>query len=264
MITKIVSGGQTGAHQAALDVAIEEGIPHGGWIQKGRSTDGGTLPEKYQLKETATDSPTERTEKNVVDSDGTVMLCHGKLSEGSAFTQEMAEKHGRPFLHINLHKVNAFKAAEDISNWITQCDIKVLNVTGPEASRDPGIYEAVKKVLTTVLYLDHIRAHMPDPERLHPHLPRTVAEAVEYLQSELPLKDMALIAKMAEEELSYLHPTLGEYVRSRFGLLAENRRLMQSCRLRSGKNLDEDECSAFIVRELWKKLQASHRLRAVK
>jgi hypothetical protein len=91
-----------------------------------------------------------------------------------------------------------------------------------------------------------------------------VDEAVEYLMAELHLKDKAGIAKMTEEELTYLHPTLGQYVRNRFGLWAENRSLMQSCRLRSGRNLDEDECSAFIVKELWKKLQASHRLRVVK
>jgi hypothetical protein len=264
MITKIVSGGQTGADQAALDVAIEEGIPHGGWIPKGRKTEGGPLPEKYQLKEMPTADYPKRTEKNVVDSDGTAILSHGKLTGGSAFTAKMAVKHGRPFLHIDLHKVNAFKAAEDISNWITQHDIKVLNMAGPRASKDPGIYEAVKKILTTVLYLDHIRTHMPDPERLHPHLPRTVDEAVEYLVAELHLKDKAGIAKMAEDDLTYLHHTLGQYIRNRFGLWAENRSLMQSCRLRAGQNLDEDECSAFIVKELWKKLQASHRLRAVK
>jgi hypothetical protein len=264
MITKIVSGGQTGADQAALDVAIEEGIPHGGWIPKGRKTEVGPLPEKYQLKEMATDSYPERTEKNVVDSDGTVILSHGKLTGGSAFTAKMAVKHGRPFLHIDLHKVNAFKAAEDISNWVTQHEIKVLNVAGPRASKDPEIYEAVKKILTTVLYLDHIRAHMLDPERLHPHLPRTVDEAVEYLVAEPHLRDKAGIARMTEDDLIYLHHTLGQYIRNRFGLWAENRSLMQSCRLKSGKNLDEDECSAFIVKELWKKLQASHRLRAVK
>jgi hypothetical protein len=32
MIEKIISGGQTGADQAALDAAIKMGIPHGGWI----------------------------------------------------------------------------------------------------------------------------------------------------------------------------------------------------------------------------------------
>ena len=41
LISKIISGGQTGADRAALDVAIEFGIPHGGWIPKGRKTERG-------------------------------------------------------------------------------------------------------------------------------------------------------------------------------------------------------------------------------
>lgn len=44
MFTKIISGGQTGADRAALDVAIELDIPHGGWIPTGRKTEDGTLP----------------------------------------------------------------------------------------------------------------------------------------------------------------------------------------------------------------------------
>ena len=38
MITKIISGGQTGAGRAALDFATENDITHGGWIPKGRKT----------------------------------------------------------------------------------------------------------------------------------------------------------------------------------------------------------------------------------
>ena len=50
MIEKIISGGQTGADRAALDVAIELGIPHGGWIPKGRKTEDGRLPDQYHTR----------------------------------------------------------------------------------------------------------------------------------------------------------------------------------------------------------------------
>ena len=60
---RIVSGGQTGADQAALDVAIELAIPHGGWVPKGRRTERGPLPEKYRMKEMPTDSYPKRTEQ---------------------------------------------------------------------------------------------------------------------------------------------------------------------------------------------------------
>ena len=48
-ITKIVSGGQTGADRAALDWAIEYEIPHGGWCPKGRLAEDGEIPAKYHL-----------------------------------------------------------------------------------------------------------------------------------------------------------------------------------------------------------------------
>jgi predicted Rossmann-fold nucleotide-binding protein len=80
MIKKIISGGQTGADQAALDVAIELGIPHGGWIPKGRKTEAGRLPEKYHLKEMPTAEYRKRTEQNVIDSDGTLIISHGELN----------------------------------------------------------------------------------------------------------------------------------------------------------------------------------------
>ena len=48
MLKKIISGGQTGADQAALDVAINLGNPYGGWIPKGRITEVGVLDNKYK------------------------------------------------------------------------------------------------------------------------------------------------------------------------------------------------------------------------
>lgn len=102
MLTKIISGGQTWAYRAALDVAIELGIPHGGWIPKGRKTEDGVLPYKHQLQEMRTASYPKRTEQNVIDSDGTLILSHGKLTGRSALTVKMAMKHGRPYLHVDF------------------------------------------------------------------------------------------------------------------------------------------------------------------
>jgi len=61
MIEKIMSGGQTGADRAALDVAIKLDIPHCGWIPKGRKAEDGTLPQKYKLQEMPTESYPART-----------------------------------------------------------------------------------------------------------------------------------------------------------------------------------------------------------
>ena len=81
-INKIVSGGQTGADQAALNVAIKLSIPHGGWIPKGRITEAGFLPSKYKLQEMPSKSYALRTEQNVNDSNGTLVVSHGALRGG--------------------------------------------------------------------------------------------------------------------------------------------------------------------------------------
>ena len=66
MIKQIISGGQTGADRAALDVAIKFIIPHGGWIPKGRITEEVPLPDKYKLQEMSTSKlpGTHRAKRN--------------------------------------------------------------------------------------------------------------------------------------------------------------------------------------------------------
>jgi hypothetical protein len=116
MIKKIFSGGKTGDDRAALDVAIKFNILHGGWIPKGRLTEDGPLPDKYQLQEMSTTSYPKRTEQNVIDSDGTVIFTHGSLKGGSKLTQKLASKHDKPCLHINLNEI------PDYPTWLTTKD----------------------------------------------------------------------------------------------------------------------------------------------
>lgn len=151
MVKKIISGGQTGVDQAALDVAIKLGISHGGWIPKGRLTENGMLDDQYQLKEMETANYNKRTEQNVIDSDGTLILSHGELTGGSDYTRDMVLRHGRPWLHIDLNKTESFQAARQIRSWITEQEIKVLNVAGPRASKDPVIYRSTTDILERAL-----------------------------------------------------------------------------------------------------------------
>ena len=147
MITKIISGGQTGADQAALDFAIKHDIPHGGWIPKGRKTEDGILPDKYHLQEMPTASYPKRTEKNILDSDGTLIFSYGKLSGGSALTRKLAKEHQKLWLHIDLDEVEETETDSMIAGWIHRHDIQILNVAGPRASKDPGIHDVVMGIL---------------------------------------------------------------------------------------------------------------------
>ena len=146
-IKKIVSGGQTGADQAGLDFAIEHGIPHGGWIPKGRLTEAGPLPELYQLQEMPTKSYPKRTEKNVLDSDGTLIVSHRPMKGGTLLTWNLAKKHGKPCLHVDFSVQTVEDAARLLRDWVEVNGVEVLNVAGPRKSKDSRIYEAVKGLL---------------------------------------------------------------------------------------------------------------------
>lgn len=150
-IEQIISGGQTGADRAALDIAIELGIPHGGWCPKGRLAEDGTIDSHYNVKEISTPSYTARTEQNVIDSDGTLIFSFGPLTGGSVETLELACTHSKPVLHIDLSLVAQQEAVIQIVQWIQGHSIKVLNVAGPRDSKCSNIYESVKQVLTLLL-----------------------------------------------------------------------------------------------------------------
>ena len=151
MLKKIISGGQTGADQAGLDVAIKQGIPHGGWIPKGRMTEEGPLPDRYNLQEMTTKSYPKRTEQNILDSDGTLIVSHGKITGGSKLTVELAQKHCRPFLHLDLRSMSMSYASRMLSSWLTDNGIKILNIAGSRGSKDPEIYSATVKLLEGTL-----------------------------------------------------------------------------------------------------------------
>jgi hypothetical protein len=272
MIRKIISGGQTGADQAALDAAIKLGIPHGGWVPKGRLTEEGPLPDKYALTEMPSSSYPLRTEQNVIDSSGTLIINHGRLSEGSDYTRKMALKHHRPWLHIDLNKIPAFKAATHIRSWLDDNEIEILNVAGPRASKDDQIYGAVFKLIESVHYLEMMNTAQPHAvgfqgsnHRLSKKQPKTVQQAIQKLINELPLKEKTTIANMAESELINLNAYLGRYILDNFGLWSGNEELVESCLSFADYPLhNEDDAAALIIKELWHHLRQTHRLRIIK
>lgn len=138
---KIVSGGQTGVDRAALDVAIQLGLPHGGWCPKGRIAEDGIISQKYLLKETKSNGYIERTKLNVKDSDGTLIVVAklpGELTYGTNLTKLEAEKIDKPLLVVDLSQEIDFA---QILVWEKENQINVLNIAGPRESKSPGIYQ---------------------------------------------------------------------------------------------------------------------------
>lgn len=140
MLTKIISGGQTGVDRVALDVAIELKIPHSGWCPKGRIDENSSIPIKYQLTETFLDDYSERTKLNVRDSDGTLIVLTESAIGGTLLTIEEAQRLKKAYFIFNLLSVKI----EDVVSWICQNQIAILNVAGPRESQSPGIYNLAR------------------------------------------------------------------------------------------------------------------------
>ena len=70
---------------------------------------------------------------------------------------------------------------------------------------------------------------------------------------------------MAEQELSSLHFSLGQYIRNKYGIWNGNEELLSNCRLLLKKDtVHGDEVSSLIIKELWEKLRKTHRLKVIK
>ena len=157
-ITKIVSGGQTGADRGGLEAAIYCDVSHGGWCPKGRKAEDGIIPAKYQLQEMSSVDYTKRTQANVVDSDATLIFSYGKLTGGSLSTWKFAEKHNKPCIHIAINEYSRKDTVNFILRWF-EGDIAlptppvncVLNIAGNRESKAYGIQDLVMAIMIDVL-----------------------------------------------------------------------------------------------------------------
>lgn len=153
-VARLVSGGQTGADRAALDVAILRGLPYGGWCPRGgwaedHPTPPGLMTRYPGLRPTGTDDPAHRTRLNVHDSDATLVVCGEETpSAGTDVTLAAAREVGRPVL------VTAGDPDEVLA-WLAGLPAPaaglVLNVAGPRESEEPGLYRRTRRLLEAVL-----------------------------------------------------------------------------------------------------------------
>jgi len=143
----IISGGQTGADQAALDAAITLGMPHGGWLPRGRKTEAGPLPLRYRLRELDSSRYRDRARKKILAADATLIFSLGPLTGGSALTEALAIRHDRPVLHVDLALIGSEQATGLVEQWLRTTAPAGGNIAGPRASSEPRIYRAVYNLL---------------------------------------------------------------------------------------------------------------------
>jgi hypothetical protein len=140
IVDRIVSGGQTGADRAALDWAIQNGIPHGGWCPRGRKAEDGPLDAKYLLQETKSARYIQRTRQNVTDSDGTLVVNLGKLEGGTFATVKVAGSQKKPHLILQLDAGVGDDAVRQLLDWLQRQSIATLNIAGPRECTRLGTY----------------------------------------------------------------------------------------------------------------------------
>jgi len=132
-----------GAPLLALDVGFERGVEIGGWIPKRRLAEDGPISQRYgALVETDSADPQSEVLSMCTNSDATLIVSHGTPQGGSLLTLEEARKLGRSVLHVDLAAASESAAPKQVGEWLQRVDPPTLNVAGPRASQDHGIYRS--------------------------------------------------------------------------------------------------------------------------
>ena len=150
-LKKIISGGQTGVDRGALDAALAQDFPCGGWCPEGRQAEDGVIDDKYPLQELVGGGYADRTTKNVEDSDATTIIYFDDLTGGTAQTHSDCRSRQKPHILIDASEVSAKQAASMISQFIEDQRIAVLNVAGPRESKVNGACRYTFDVISTLL-----------------------------------------------------------------------------------------------------------------
>lgn len=152
MVEKIISGGQSGADIGGWIAAKECGVKTSGWMPKGFRTEDGPKPEyekRYDARETRSESYYPRTDQNIKESDGTLIVANLFNSPGTKITKQYCERHGKPY--FLLPYLSKIEPTNQLIKWIKDRKIRVLNVAGNRESVCPGICNYTVLILVKVL-----------------------------------------------------------------------------------------------------------------
>jgi len=148
---KIISGGQTGVDRGALDAAFDSNAECGGWCPAGRLDENGRIPERYPLTELLSAGYSERTARNVADSDGTLIIYAGALAGGTRETLARCVEFAKSYVAIDLSSISIEHATDLAEQFISNHHLRVLNVAGPRASEWSEGYSHAYEIVSGLL-----------------------------------------------------------------------------------------------------------------
>jgi len=151
-LTKVISGGQTGADIGGLKAAKASGIQTGGLMPAGYLTEAGKRPEYgplYGVLEHPSDRYEPRTVANVLNSEGTIIFSSNFGSAGSKLTMEACGRATKPLMLIDVRSPSE-TAVDDVVKWLNENKIQTLNVAGNRESKSPGVGAFVETFLIEV------------------------------------------------------------------------------------------------------------------
>ena len=161
MLKKIIAGDQPGVELAALDAAIRLDIPHEGWSYQGRQTEKGVLPKQYNVNGIGNSRFYERILQNITDSDGIVILTNGSLTIGLKGAIDLAGKHNKRSLHVDLTKCKLNHAISSIRKWMTNNDIEAVYFTGSKPTGTSNIYNETVQIIEGICRTQREQEKLP-------------------------------------------------------------------------------------------------------
>lgn len=161
-LRKVISGGQVGVDQGGLAAAFKVGLLTGGTAPRGFKVSGGNnmLLECFGLVESHSPDYPPRTEENVKNSDGTLVIAYNLASAGEILTLNLLRKHKKPHFIIQVEAADEDESifynmlrrhAADAARYIVKHQIRTLNVAGNRDPRDQTfMYDITKFILAEV------------------------------------------------------------------------------------------------------------------
>ena len=275
MIKKIISAGNPGVDRAAIDAAVDIGIPFVQGVPTLCKPEKDAVAGKRSRIDEQVFTITHNMEENIRNSDGTLILTTGELSKLLKIINELTTVYILPCLHIDLMRIPSFKALSLIVKWIQNHKIRILNIAGSDIGGNKKIYEKTYDIISGACFLSQTGStgisdlkdylftsysHQLNKTRLD-----NVERTIKALISELSLKDKVRIANLQIDEFTQLNSTFGEFVKGNLNPRAKNPELIQTCQLLSRNlALSKKDTAEMIIFELWKQLRKTHKLRIIK